>query len=93
MQWYEKFKVGQRVKVVKKTGDWNYGIRNGWNLDGHMDNTIGKVYEIIRINNSLGYLLATGKQTGQDFWYPVESLEEINVKGRQLLFDFMSEAT
>jgi len=93
MQWYEKFKVGQEVRVVKKVPSWEYGIECGWNLTGVIDKTVGKVYEIIRINSNIGYLLATDKQTGQDFWYPVESLEEKNVKGRQLLFNFMYEAT
>ena len=98
MKWYEKFKVGQKVRVVKKVTSWRLDNYNG---DGHtgrgatwvsdMDKTIGKVSTIIFIDTDVGYRLETRKDTHYkyNYWYPVESLEEVNVKGRQLLFSFM----
>lgn len=101
MRWYDKFKVGQRVKVVKKIGSWRFaGFCNGngftdrgatWVWD--MDKTIGGVFEIVKIDSNVGYRLGTKESVGYDYnyWYPVESLEAENVKGQQLLFNFMKE--
>jgi len=60
-----KFKVGQRVRVVKKIDSWLLdGVRTRW--DGFMDNTIGRIYTIIGISVSksspnLGYILNTAQ--------------------------------
>ena len=98
MKWYDKFKVGQEVRVVEAITSWRF---DNWNGDGYtgrgavwtpdMDKTIGKVFTIIFIDSDIGYKLETRKDTyyKYNYWYPAESLEEINVKGRQLLFDFM----
>lgn len=87
MWWYEKFKVGQKVKVVKKVATWRYGSNYGisWN-NFLMDKTIGKVYKISEINKDVGYRLRTSVIDGSDYYYPVESLAY--VKGEQLVFDF-----
>ena len=96
MEWFKKFKIGQEVRVVKKIAKWGYeGMGASWN-DWGMNKTIGKVYKIIEIEKSTGYRLHTKLPVGYaddlwDFWYPMESLEAVNVKGRQLLFEFMSE--
>jgi len=88
VEWYNKFKVGQRVKVVKKVSSWRYGggFRVGWNTD--MNKTIGKIYKIKSIDKNVGYELRTKKDTyhKHNYWYPVESLVCI---GEQLLFNFM----
>lgn len=89
MKWYEKFKVGEKVRVVKKVPEWKYGQLVQWNLEGEMDKTIGNVYKIVQINRGLGYQLLTQYDTyhKQDYWYPVESLGTL--VGVQLLFNFM----
>jgi hypothetical protein len=99
MEWFEKFKVGQEVRVVKKVPCWVLPDDGGtnWNNE-YMDKTIGSVYKIIRIDDFVGYLLFTqisvvseGYTCLFDYWYPVESLESVNVKGQQLVFNFMKE--
>lgn len=101
MKWYKKFKVGQEVRVIQKVSYWRLpeGGGSSWN-PRYMDKTIGKVYKIIEIKKQTGYKLFTQIDAGDnshvlyrfvDFWYPAESLEEINVKGKQLLFNFMNE--
>lgn len=82
MQWYEKFKVGQKVNVVKRIDSW---LGASWVKK--MDGTINKTYEILDIDEYIGYLLSTTNDVGRTFWYSVESLAY--VKGQQLLFDFM----
>lgn len=91
MKWYEKFRVGQRVRVVKKVMNWDYDLPMSWNSEGIMDKTVGRVYKILTVDRVLGYALDTRNDVGGMYWYPVESLEEENVKGRQLLFNFMKE--
>lgn len=50
MKWYDKFKVGQKVRVVKKIQEWDYDdMGASWN-DGGMDKTMSKVYKIIRFD-------------------------------------------
>ena len=97
MKWYEKFKVGQEVRVVRKTAKWRFDNWEGCGLSGRgaewtgdMDKTIGKVYEIIEINTDVGYKLATMKDTHYEYnyFYPIESLACI--VGRQLEFAFMN---
>ena len=94
MKWYEKFKVGQKVKVVRKVDVWSFNERGGASWVSGMDNTIGKLYEIVQINKDVGYQLLTDETAGDTFyyypmnyWYPLESLGHI--KGEQLLFSFM----
>ncbi len=91
MKWHEKFKVGQKVKVVKEVVSWELtnGGGAGWELSGRMDKSIGRVYEIIEIDMGLSYKLSTRDELEWNYWYPAESLEAVNIKGRQLLFDFM----
>ena len=92
MQWYEKFKVGQQVKVVKKIVMWKFddgGRGCSWTVN--MDETVGKVYEIIVIDKDVGYQLNTQlsdryNDYKYDYYYPVESLAGV---GGQLLFSFM----
>lgn len=86
MEWYEKFKINQKVKVIKKVLIWDYHHSVRWN-SREMDKTIGKVYEIVRISKRMGYRLDTMEDTGYDFWYPAQSL--VASKGQQLLFNFM----
>lgn len=82
MQWFEKFKVGQKVKVVKFIDCWD-----GMSWVSGMNNTIGKVYKIKRVDFSSGYQLWTDYELGDNYWYPEESLASL--VGEQLLFDFM----
>jgi len=89
MQWYDKFKVGQEVKVVKKVTVWRFPNAGECSWARDMDSTIGKTYKIIVIDKSVGYQLDTEGELGYNYWYPVESL--VDIKGRQLLFDFMSQ--
>lgn len=94
MEWYNKFKVGQEVRVVEKIQDWRFNGRGGATWVCQMDRTINKVFRIIDINADRGYLLNTsGIGLEWNYWYPVESLQEPAFVGEQLLFDFMSEAT
>jgi len=90
MAWFDKFKVGQEVKVVRKIDSWRAygGLGVSWNSD--MDKTIGKAYKIVYIDKHCGYQLQTEKDTYHEYnyWYPVESLAY--VKGKQLLFNFMN---
>lgn len=100
MKWYEKFKVGQEVKVVKKIASWTFvnGGGTSW-TSPEMDKTIGKTYKIKTVKKTVGYQLLTekdfpyehddmGGEIGFNYWYPVESLA--CVKGEQLLFNFMN---
>lgn len=95
MKWYEKFKVGQRVRVVKKVVRWRYDNYSGdgytgrgasWVVD--MDGSIGKVYKIIDIDSDVGYLLEPDKRAFNQggYWYPVEALR--GLVGEQLTFSF-----
>ena len=94
MEWYKKFKVGQKVKVVKMVNNWNYAGRQiGWSSK-YMDRTIGQIYKIIKISGESGYSLQTQIPTDYgvglyDYWYPAESLESPIKVGEQLLFSFM----
>ena len=95
MQWYEKFKVGQQVKVVKRVGCWVFPRPHGggcnWTSD--MDETVGKVYKIVEIDKFVGYRLDTqisdiyypDDAEKYDYYYPVESLAGV---GGQLVFSF-----
>lgn len=90
MQWFEKFKVGQKVRVVKKVISWRVGNHTTkWNLVGDMDITIGKIYEIKQICKTIGFQLKTKKDVKYkcNYWYPVEALQ--GIAGTQLLFNFM----
>lgn len=87
MKWYERFSVGQKVRVRRKTLTWNYGFPTSWNTYGYMDKTIGREYVILRIDKDIGFLLGTNKDVERNYWYPLESLTYN--KGQQLLFDFM----
>ena len=91
MKWYEKFKVGQKVRVIKKVLVWRLpgGGGSGWN-SCYMDKTIGNVYEIRKIDKHTGYQLWPEGKAGMGYWYPVESLAPERVKGQQLLFNFMT---
>ncbi len=92
MKWYKKFKVGQRVRVVKKVDFWKVGGETTrWNSEGDMDRTIGKVYIIKGIRRHTGFQLQTREDVKHkcNYWYPVESLTYGGCA--QLLFDFMSE--
>ena len=84
MEWYEKFKVGQEVKVIRKTGNWNYGEPASW--VPQMDSTVGKVYKIRRVDKSIGCQLTLTAENLCNYWYPAEAL--VGVKGIQLLFKF-----
>ena len=94
----KKFKVGQRVRIIKKVDSWTYyGIRTPW-WAGLNDNNdgIGNVYTIIAIAGKGGIDFCSGyrlnTETFECDWnafYPEESLEaEIEI-GQQLLFSFM----
>jgi len=94
MKWYEKFDIGQRVRVIKKVDFWHYdGLYGGgivaWQRE--MDKTIGNIFEIVGIDIDVGYRLET-KHTNDwnyNFCYPAESLQ--GLVGEQLLFNFMQE--
>jgi len=87
MKWYEKFKVGQKVKVVKKISFWRYyDRRTDWVDD--MNQTINKIYKIIEIDKYIGCKLHTQifnkySSTKCDYWYPVEALQALI--GQQLM--------
>lgn len=94
----DKFKVGQRVRVIKKVSSWSYyGIQCSW--DEGMDMTIGKVYTVIAaiagkdgIECNSEYRLNTSEtdvNSDWDYFYPEESLEAGIEIGQQLLFSFM----
>lgn len=91
MKWYEKFRAGQKVRVVKRVLYWRVcgGGTVSWNPD--MDRTIGKSYQIKHIDEYGGYELYTEKDTKYkcNYYYPVESLACI--VGTQLEFSFMSD--
>lgn len=90
MIWYEKYKVGMEVKVIKKVDSWNYGCGEiRWNK--HMDKTINRVYEVVDIDEDCGCKLFTRKYIGYNFWYPLEYLAYFWPNGQQLVFDFMIE--
>lgn len=91
MEWFEKFKVGQNVRVVKKVLIWKLPNGGGCSWNDDMDITVGKVYKILEIIKETGYKLLTENNTynNWNYWYPAESLACVNVKGKQLLFDFM----
>lgn len=94
MEWYEKFKINQEVKVIRKVVSWRYsGCIINWNRAGDMDITIGKFYKIKQIRKRIGFQLWTEKDTkyNHNFWYPLEALQEPLLVGEQLLFNFMNE--
>ena len=84
MKWYEKFKVGQEVRVVRKIIKWM-----GASWVEEMDKTINRVYKIKDGDGDIGYLLDTTNDIRRNYWYPSESLA--CVVGRQLEFSFMQE--
>ena len=92
----DKFKIGQRVKVIKRIYRWSYNNQETpW--DDIMDNTIGKVYPVIEIhdgstpNSCVGYRLDTSYDIDWAAYYPEESLKAEIVVGEQLLFSFMEK--
>jgi len=87
MKWYDKFKVGQEVRVVKKVLVWRFPNKGGCSWAPDMDRSIGKTYQIIVIDKSVGYQLDTENEFGYNYWYPIESFSK--PKGVQLLFSFM----
>jgi len=87
MKWYEKFKVGQEVKVTKKVIVWRFPNDGGCSWARGMDETVGKIYKIVDIDVHIGYRLDTDSKVEYDYWYPVESLQ--GMAGIQLLFNFM----
>lgn len=98
MKWYEKFRVGQEVRVIKKVITWHFENFIGHGMAGRgaswvydMDKTIGKVLEIVEIDKDVGYRLDTIKEFGYNYWYPVEALQESVLVGEQLLFGFMNK--
>ncbi len=80
-----RFKVGDRVKVIKK---FSLG-RFRWQPS--MDRTIGKVYTILYISKLKTYYLDVSKDIGMNWYYIFESLEPEMVIGQQLEFEFMKE--
>ena len=85
----KKFKVGQRVRVIKKVQSWNSSHGVWCNC---MDWSLGKVYTVLEVTN-IDYLLDTAYDLNNylvyNYFYPEESLEaEIEI-GQQLLFPFM----
>jgi len=89
MNWYEKYKVGQKVKVVKKVESWGYpDYQYGATWACAMNETIGNVYEIVKIDKKIGIQLSTNFRLLTSYWYPVESLADAKVKGEQLYFDY-----
>ena len=93
VEWYKKFKVGQKVRVVTKIAFWVYnGHTTSWG-GNDMNTTIGKIYMIKSINKFIGYELGTAGDCSfiYNYWYPVEALELARVKGKQLLFKFMMQ--
>ena len=93
MNWYEKYKVGQKVKVVKKVESWGYpDYWYGATWARAMNETIGNVYKIVGIDKKIGIRLLTKSESlsslKYNYWYPVESLADVKVKGEQLYFDY-----
>lgn len=74
-----KFKVGDRVKVVRKVSTGNCS----W-IGLEMNKYIGKVFTINSIT-----LAGNFRFNGIQWTFPSESLTLYPSKGRQLLFDFM----
>lgn len=89
MKWYNKFNVGQKVRVIRKISYWSFpnGGRCSW--VNSMDTTIGRAYKIEQIRTDAGYLLNTHNEVISNYWYPMESLA--SVKGEQLMFNFMNK--
>ncbi len=92
----DKFKIGQRVRVVKRVNGWSYyGKHTPW--DDKMDGLIGLEFTIIYISKvddfggCSGYRLNTQEKIEWDCWCPEESLKAEIVVGEQLQFDFMEE--
>jgi len=82
MQWYEKFKVGDKVKP--KNPKWIHGDgkivsidENGW---------IQAVYDtsvcVICDDENCGMAIKTK-------WHRPSNIERVTIKGQQLLFNFM----
>ena len=93
MNWCEKYKVGQKVKVVKKVKSWGGPMYSyGAHWPQAMNETIGNVYEIVEIDKKTGIRLLTKSESlnslRYNYWYPVESLADVKVKGEQLYFDY-----
>lgn len=80
-----KFKIGDRVKVIRKSvqGEifWSY----------LMNKTIGKIYTVLEVNPRTGNLnLNTELDTGDNFWYSPKGVDKISTKNQQRVFEFMS---
>ena len=82
MKRYEKFKVGQEVRVVRKIAVWQ-----GASWVSGMNKTMNKIYKIKDVDEYIGCLLDTANDAGRSYWYSSESLA--CVVGQQLLFSFM----
>ena len=83
MNWHKKLKVGDRVKVMRRS----IGGEIYWNP--LMNGAIGKVYTVLEISYSGNLRLNTKDDTTYNYLYPPKSVEKVVIKNQQLLFEFM----
>lgn len=83
-----KFKVGDKVKVVRKSIR-GQGQEVYWNH--FMDKAIGKVYTVLEISGGGNLRLNTESDTFYNYLYPPKGVEKVIIKNQQLLFSFMNE--
>lgn len=78
-----KFKVGDKVKVIRRS-------KRGeiyWNP--LMNKAIGKAYTVLEISHLGNLRLDTKLDTSYNYLYPPLSVEKAVIKNQQLLFSFM----
>ena len=88
-----KFKVGDKVKVLRASTD-EEGKLWGDSWCGYMGTNIGKVMTIdksLNYDNNYMYYKYKLKEDKGGYWYPEFVLQKKDVKGEQLLFEFMKE--
>ena len=92
-----KYKLGDRVKVIKCVYAWSSPTVEGCNITWaiNANNAIGKVFEIVEVRTSywgsVDYRLKTFDCCKHNWLFPEESLELEVVIGEQLLFSFMKD--
>ena len=88
-----KFKVGDKVKVLRAPTEGEYDLwRDSWIPD--MNDAIGNEYTIstcITREKNINEYIYKYYFNGRSYCFPEFVLQKVNEVGKQLLFNFMNE--
>ena len=90
-----KFKVGDKVKVLRASLEGEYDLwRDSWLVE--MNSAINNEYTIsgcVTRRENFNEYIYKYYFDGRSYCFPEFVLQKVNEVGKQLLFSFMSEAT